>query len=82
MLSLLYGTVLSRTGVRSGDPLGPLLFKLAIGNPLRNVRVRCKDSLAIQAFFDDGKHLIIMPFVPAMIAVATEKLGKSARGFM
>jgi hypothetical protein len=31
--SLLYGTVQSRTGVRQGDPLGPLLFDLAISNP-------------------------------------------------
>jgi hypothetical protein len=49
--SLLHGTVQSRTGVRQGGPLGPLLFNLAISTPLRNIGERCKDSAAIQAFF-------------------------------
>jgi hypothetical protein len=49
--SLLHGTVQSRTGVRQGDPLGPLLFNLAISNPPRNIGERCKDLAAIQAFF-------------------------------
>jgi hypothetical protein len=35
--SLLHGMVESRTGVRKGDPLGPLLFNLAITIPLRNI---------------------------------------------
>jgi hypothetical protein len=37
---------------------------------------RCKDSPAIQAFFDDGKYLIKTTFVPIVITVATEELGK------
>jgi hypothetical protein len=74
--SLLHGTVQSRTGVQQGDPLGPLLFNLAISTPLRSIGERCKDSAAIQAFFDDGKYLIKTRFVPTVITVATEKLGK------
>jgi hypothetical protein len=74
--SLLYGTVESRSGARQGDPLGPLLFNLAINTPLRNIGKRCKDSSAIQAFSHDGKYLINTPFVPTVIAVATEELGK------
>jgi hypothetical protein len=73
--SLLYGTVQSRTGVRQGDPLGPLLFNLVINTP-RNFGERCKESSAIQAFSDDGEYLIKTPFVPTLIAVATEELGK------
>jgi hypothetical protein len=74
--SLLYGTVQSRTGVRQGDPFGPLLFNLAISTPLRNIGERCKDSSAFQAVFDDGKHLIKTPFVSIVITVATEELRK------
>jgi hypothetical protein len=74
--SLLHGTVQSRTGVRQGDPLGPLLFNLATSTPLRNIGERCKDSAATQAFSNDGKYLIITPFVPTVITVATEELGK------
>jgi hypothetical protein len=73
--SLLHGTVQSRTGVQ-GDPIGPLLFNLAISTPLRNVRERCKDSAAIRAFSYDGKYLIKTPFVPTVITVGTEELGK------
>jgi hypothetical protein len=74
--SLLRGTVQYRTGVRQGDPLGPLLFNLAIISPLRNIGERCKDSAAIQAFFDDEKYFIKTPFVPTLITVATEELRK------
>jgi hypothetical protein len=75
--SLLHGTVRSRTGVRQGDPLGPLLFNLAISNPLRNIgECWCKNSKAIQDFSDNGKYLIRTPFVPTVITVATEELGK------
>jgi hypothetical protein len=74
--SLLCGTVKYRTGVRQGDPLGPLLFNLAISTPLRNIGERCKDSSAIQAFYDDGKYLIKTPSVPTVITVATEESGK------
>jgi hypothetical protein len=52
--SLLHGTVQSRTYVRQRDPLGPLLFNLAIINPFKNIGERCKDSAAIQAFFDQN----------------------------
>jgi hypothetical protein len=38
--SLLYGTILSRTGVRQRDPLGPLLFNLEISIPLRNITMQ------------------------------------------
>jgi hypothetical protein len=62
--SLFYGTVQSRTGVRQADPLGPILFNLAINIPLHNIWERCKDSTAIQAYSDDGKYLIKTPFVP------------------
>jgi hypothetical protein len=74
--SLLYGTVQSRTGVQQGDPLGPHLFNRAINTPLRNIGERRKDSSAIQAFSNDGMYLIKTPFVPTVIAVATEELGK------
>jgi hypothetical protein len=74
--SLLHGTVQSRTGVRQGDPLGPLLFNMARSTPLRNIGERRKDSAAIQAFSDDVKYLIKTPFVPTVIAVATEEMGK------
>jgi hypothetical protein len=74
--SLVHGTVQSRTSVRQGDPLGPLLFNLAISTPLRNIGERCKDSAAIQACYDDGKYLIKTPFVPTEITVAAEELGK------
>jgi hypothetical protein len=74
--SVMHGTVQSRTGVRQGDPLGPLLFSLSISTPLLNIGERCKDSAAIQAFSDDGKFLIKTPFVPTVITVAAEELGK------
>jgi hypothetical protein len=73
---LLHGAVHSRTGVRQGDPLSPLLFNLAISTPLRIIGERCKDSAAIQAFFDDGKYLIKTPFVSTVITVATGESGK------
>jgi hypothetical protein len=41
--------------------------------PLMNIREWCKDSLAIQAFYDDGKYLIKPLFIPTMIAVGTEE---------
>jgi hypothetical protein len=44
--------------------------------PLRNIGERCTDSPAIQAFSDDGKYLIKARFVPIVITVATEELGK------
>jgi hypothetical protein len=76
--SLLHGTVQFRTGVRQGDPRGPLLFKLAIITPPPEIGERGKDSSAIQAFiiYDDGKYLIKTPFVPNVITVTTEELGK------
>jgi hypothetical protein len=74
--SFLYGTFQSRTGVRQGDPLGPLLLNLAISTPLRSIGERCKDSAAIQAFSDDGKYFIETLFVLTVITVATEELGK------
>jgi hypothetical protein len=52
------------------------LFNLAIYTPLRNIGNWCKDSAAIQDFYDDGKYLIKTPFVPTMTMVATKKLGK------
>jgi hypothetical protein len=42
--SALYGTIKSRTGVRHGDPLGPLLFKLAIIIPLQKIS-ECRETL-------------------------------------
>jgi hypothetical protein len=75
--SLLHGTVHSRTGVRQGDPLGPLSFNLGIINcPLRNIGERFKGSSAIQAFSDDGKCSIKTHFVPTVTAVAMEEMGK------
>jgi hypothetical protein len=74
--SLLYGTVQFRTGVRQGNPLGPPLFNFAISAPLRNFGEHCKDSSAIQDFSGDGKDFIKAPFVPTLITVATEELGK------
>jgi hypothetical protein len=74
--SLHYGTIKSHTDVRQADPLGPLMFNLALSNPLRNIRERCKDSSAIHAFYDDGKYLITTAYVPTVIAVATEELGE------
>jgi hypothetical protein len=54
--SLVYGTVKSRTGVRHGDPLGPLWFSLAVstpcgilGNGARILR-RSKPSLAMESW--------------------------------
>jgi hypothetical protein len=80
--SLLHGTaVQSRTGVRQGDPLAPLLFNLAMSNPLRYVGEWCKDSSAIQASSDNGKYLIETPIVPTVITVATEELWKVCSGF-
>jgi hypothetical protein len=55
--SLLYGTVQSRMCVRQGDPLGMLLFNLAISTPLRSIGERCKNSSATQALCYDGTHL-------------------------
>jgi hypothetical protein len=74
--SLLHGTVLFRTGVQQKDPLGPLVFNLAINTPLWNIEERCKDSSAIRAFSDDGKYMITTPFVPTVIVVAAKELGK------
>jgi hypothetical protein len=74
--SLLHGTVKSRTSVLQGDPLGVLLFNLTINNPLWKIGERYKDLAAIQALSDDGKYLIKTSFVPAVITVATEELGK------
>jgi hypothetical protein len=79
--SLLHGTVQSRTGVRQGDPLGPLLFNLAINTPRRNIEERCRDSAAIQAFSNDGKYLIKTPFVPRRLRWLRRNWGKSARIF-
>jgi hypothetical protein len=62
--SFLHGTVQSRTGIRQGDPLGPLLFNLAISTPLWNIGERCKDLAAIQTFSDDGMCLIKNAFRP------------------
>jgi hypothetical protein len=52
------------------------LFNLAINTPLRDIGKWFKDSSAIQASSDDGKYSNKMPFVPIVIAVATEELGK------
>jgi hypothetical protein len=79
--SLLHGTVQFRTGVRQGDPFGPLLFNLAINIPLRNIGEWCTDSAAILAFFDNGKHLIITPFVMTVIRWLRGNWGKCARMF-
>jgi hypothetical protein len=73
--SLLHSTVQSRTDVGQGDPLGPLLFNLANSTPFRNIRERCKESAAIEAFSADGKYLIKTPFVPTVITVAAEEVG-------
>jgi hypothetical protein len=54
-VALLHSAVLSRTGVRQGDPLGPLLFNLVINTPLLNIGERSKDSSPIQAFSHDGR---------------------------
>jgi hypothetical protein len=53
----------------------PAFVQLGDQYPLRNIGERCKDSSAIQAFSNDGKYLINTPFVPTVIAVATEELG-------
>jgi hypothetical protein len=67
---------------RIGPPRhSPLLFNLSIRTRLHNIGERCKDPSAIQAFSYDGKYLIKTPFVPTVIAVATDELEKSARGF-
>jgi hypothetical protein len=55
---------------------GPAFVQLGDKHPLRNIGGRCKDSAAILAFSDDGKYLIKTPFVPTVITVATEELGK------
>jgi hypothetical protein len=46
-------TFMSRTGVRQGDPLGPVLFALAVIEVLERVQVQHLDA-DISAFADDG----------------------------
>jgi hypothetical protein len=53
-----------------------IFVQLGDQHPLRNIGERCKDSPTIQAFFDDGKYLMKMYFVPIVLTVATEELGK------
>jgi hypothetical protein len=39
------------------------MFNLVINTPLTNIGKRCKDSLAIQAFSNDGKYSIATPLL-------------------
>jgi hypothetical protein len=71
--SLLHGTVQFRTRRSSW----PAFVQLGDQHPPpRNIGDRCKDSSAIQAFVDEGKYLIKTHFVPSVITLATEELGK------
>jgi hypothetical protein len=72
----MYGIIQSRTYVRWGDPLGLLLFNLAINIPLRNIGERCREPPGIHALSDNGNYMIITPFVPTNITIAIEALGK------
>jgi hypothetical protein len=68
---------LSLVRVSDKEILLPVFIQLHISNRLRNTKERCKDSLAIQAFSDDGKYLIkIALFILTVIAVGTKELEK------
>jgi hypothetical protein len=73
-------------GVRQGDPLGPLLFDMALRSafirhgvkyPVLNIGERCRDSTAKHAFTDDGNYIIKTAFDPAVYRVATEELERA-----
>jgi hypothetical protein len=49
------------------------LFNSVISTPFENSVGRCKDYSASYASSDDGKYLTTTPFVPTVIAVATEE---------
>jgi hypothetical protein len=69
--SLLHGT-----GVRHEDFLGPLLFNLAISTPSGILGNSARTQRRSKPFYDEGKYSIKTPFVPIVITVATEELGK------
>jgi len=59
-------TFWSRTGVRQGDPLGPVLFALAIVAVLEEVQAKHPD-VDVFAFADDGITLIEATSRPALV---------------
>jgi hypothetical protein len=72
------GTLLSCLGVHQGDPLGPLLFALALQQLLTSIKDQVS-KLALNAWFlDDG---IIMGSRAALIKVLNIKLEGPPRGF-
>ena len=54
---------LSRTGVRQGDPLGPVLFALAAMEAMRNTQKDCP-NVPLLSLADDVNGLIRAPYQP------------------